>query len=174
MDGIVRGRPVITNRILGLWKALRRKRFFLVDGIFRGRPEITNRILGLWKALRSKRCFRVDGIVKKNNTEYYPDPVQSTMEKKEMIPGGWISQREAANTQHHPGLVEDNMEEKEMIPGGWNRQREASNKQQDSGSAEGPSTKPSSHRYLQLFRLIVSWKGLGISLLAIIFGVIAL
>ena len=63
------------------------------------------------------------------------------MEKKEMIPGGWISEREAANTQHHHGLVEDNMEEKEMIPGGWNRQREASNKQ-DSGSAEAPPPSP--------------------------------
>ena len=30
-----------------------------------------------------------------NNTEYYPDPVQSALEKKEMIPGGWISQRKA-------------------------------------------------------------------------------
>ena len=85
-------------------------------------------------------------------------PVQSALEKKEMIPGGWISQRKAANTQHHPGLVKDNMEEKEMIPGGWNRQREASNNQQDSGSVEGPTTKPSSHRYLQLFRLVFSWK----------------
>ena len=107
--------------------------------------------------------------IETNNTEYYPDPVQSALEKKEMIPGGWISQREAANTQHHPGLVEDNMEEKEMIPGGWNRQREASNNQQDSGSVEGPTTKPSSHRYLQLSRLVLSWKGLGISLLATIF-----
>ena len=60
-----------------------------------------------------------------NNTEYYPDPVQSALEKKEMIPGGWISQRQAANTQHLPGLVEDNMEEKEMIQGGWNRERPA-------------------------------------------------
>ena len=76
------------------------------------RPVITNRILG----------------------------VQSTMKKKEIVPGGWISQREPTNTQHHPGLVEDNMEEKEMIPGGWNRQREASNKKKDSGSAEGPTT----------------------------------
>ena len=33
--------------------------------------------------------------IETNNTEYYPDPVQSAMEKKEMIPGGWISQREA-------------------------------------------------------------------------------
>ena len=61
-----------------------------------------------------------------------------------------------------------------MIPGGLNRQREASNKQRDSGSAEGPTTKTSSHRYLQLFRLVLSWKGLRISLLATIFGVIAL
>ena len=75
-----------------------------------------------------------------------------------MIPSGWISQREALNTQHHPGLVEDNMEEGEMIPGGWNRQREASNNQQDSGSVEDPTTKPSSHRYLKLFRLVLSWK----------------
>ena len=64
-----------------------------------------------------------------------------------MIPGGSISQGEAANTHHHPGLVEDNIEEKQMIPGGWNMQREAGNKQQGSGSAEGPTTKPSSHRY---------------------------
>ena len=66
-----------------------------------------------------------------NNTEYYPDPVQSALEKKEMIPGGWISQRKAANTQHHPDLVKDNMDEKE-----------ARNNQQDSGSVEGPTTKP--------------------------------
>ena len=91
-----------------------------------------------------------------------------------MIPGGWISQREAANTQHLPGLVENNMDEKEMIPGGWNRQREASNNHQDSGSVEGPTNKPSSQRYLPLFSLVLSWKGLGISLLATIFGVIAL
>ena len=88
-----------------------------MDGIGRGRPVITYRILGLWKVLRR------NSQIETNNTEYYPDPVQSAMEKKEMIPGGWISQREAANTQHHPGLVEDNMEEKEMIPGEWNRER---------------------------------------------------
>ena len=69
-----------------------------------------------------------------------------------------------ANTEHHPGLVEDNMEEKKMIPGGWKRQREASNNQQDSGSIEGHNTKPSSHRNLQLFSLILSCKSLGISL----------
>ena len=69
------------------------------------------------------------------------------MEKKEMFPSGWISQREAVNTQHHHGLAEDNMEEKEMIPGEWNREREAINNQQGSGSVEGPTTKPSSHRY---------------------------
>ena len=96
--------------------------------------------------------------IETNYTEYYPDHVQSVMEKKEMIPSGWISQREAVNTQHHNGLVEDNMEEKEMIPGEWNREREASNNQQGSGSVEGPTTKPSSHRYLQLFRLVFSWK----------------
>ena len=94
--------------------------------------------------------------IRTNNTEYYPDPVQSALEKKEMIPGGWISQRKAANIQHHPGLVKDNMEEKVMIPGGWNRQREASNNQQDSGSAEGPTTKTSSHRYLKLSWLVLS------------------
>ena len=76
------------------------------------------------------------------------------MEKKEIIPGGWISQKEAANTQHYRGLVEDFMEDKEMIT--------------------GPTTKPSSHRYLKLFKLVLSWKGPGISLLATIFGVIAL
>ena len=96
--------------------------------------------------------------IETNYTEYYPDHVQSVMEKKEMIPSGWISQREALITQNHPGLVEDNMEEGEMIPGGWNRQREASNNQQDSGSVEDPTTKPSSHRYLQLFRLVFSGK----------------
>ena len=94
--------------------------------------------------------------------------------KKEMIPGRWISQREAANTQHIPGLVENNTEEKDMIPGGWNRHRYASNNHQDSGSGEGPTTKTTSNRYLQLFSLVLSWKGLGISLLTTIFGVIAL
>ena len=69
-----------------------------------------------------------------------------------MISGRSISQREAANTQHHPGLVENIIEEKEMIPDGWNMQRGAINKQQKYGSAEGPTTKPSSHRCLQLFR----------------------
>ena len=80
--------------------------------------------------------------IETNNTEYYPDPVQSALEKKEMIPGGWISQRKSVNTQHHPDLVKDNMEEKETIPGGWNRQREASNNQQDSGSVESPPPSP--------------------------------
>ena len=47
-------------------------------------------------------------------------PVQSVLEKKEMIPGGWISQRKA---------------KKEKI-------LEASNNQQDCGSVEGPTTKP--------------------------------
>ena len=32
-----------------------------------------------------------------NNTDYYPDPVQSALEKKEMIPDGWNSHRESAN-----------------------------------------------------------------------------
>ena len=41
------------------------------------------------------------------------------MEKNEMIPSGWISQREAVYTQQYHGLVKDNMEEKEMIPGEW-------------------------------------------------------
>ena len=34
------------------------------------------------------------------NTGYYPDPVHSTLERKEIIPDGWISQRKAANVQH--------------------------------------------------------------------------
>ena len=59
--------------------------------------------------------------IQTNNTEYYPDPAQSTMEKKEMIPGESISQNEAVSTQHHSGLVDNTMKEKEMIPGGWNR-----------------------------------------------------
>ena len=75
-----------------------------------------------------------------------------------MTPSGWISQREAVNIQHHYGLVEDNMEEKEMIPGEWNREREAINNQQGSGSVEDPTTMTSSHRYLQWFRLVFSWK----------------
>ena len=75
-----------------------------------------------------------------------------------MIPCGWISKREAVNTQHRPSLFEDNMEEKEMFPGECNMQREASNNQHDSGSVEGPTTKPSSHKYFQLFRLVLSWK----------------
>ena len=41
--------------------------------------------------------------IETNNTEYYPGPVQSALEKIEMIPCGWISQRKAASTQHHPG-----------------------------------------------------------------------
>ena len=52
--------------------------------------------------------------IETNNTEYYPGPLQSALEKKEMIHCGWISQRKAASTQHHSGLVKDNMEEKEM------------------------------------------------------------
>ena len=36
--------------------------------------------------------------IKINYTEYYPDHVQSAMEKNEMIPSGWISEREAADT----------------------------------------------------------------------------
>ena len=36
--------------------------------------------------------------IETNNTEYYPNPVQSAMEKKEMIHGGRISRREAPNT----------------------------------------------------------------------------
>ena len=55
-----------------------------------------------------------------------------------------------------------------------NRQREASNNHQDSGSVEGPTSKHSSKKYLQLFSLVLFWKGLGISLLATIFGVIFL
>ena len=41
--------------------------------------------------------------IETNYTEYYPDHVQSAVEKKEMIPIGWIIQREVVNTQHHPG-----------------------------------------------------------------------
>ena len=78
-----------------------------------------------------------------------------------MITGGW-------NTKQDLGHVEDATKEIEMIPGGWNRQREASNNQQDSGSVEGPTTKPSSHRFLKLSRLVLSWKGLGMSLPATI------
>ena len=40
--------------------------------------------------------------IEKNNTAYFPDHIQSAVEKKEMIPSGWISQREALYTQHHP------------------------------------------------------------------------
>ena len=106
--------------------------------------------------------------IETNNTEHYPDPVQSALEKKEKIPGGWISQRNAANTQEHPGLVKDNMEEKEMIPGGWNRHREGS------GSVEGPPPSPNHTGIPSCSGQFFSWKGLGISLLAIIFGGIAL
>ena len=42
--------------------------------------------------------------------------------KKEMIPGGWNTHREAYNTQHHTGPEKDTIEEKEITPGGWNRQ----------------------------------------------------
>ena len=41
-----------------------------------------------------------------------PQNIILTLLNTEMIPGGWISQREAANTHYHPGLVENNMEEK--------------------------------------------------------------
>ena len=92
-----------------------------MDGIGRGRLVIPSRILAPWKALWRKRFFLVDGSqIEKNYTEYYPNHIQIVMEKKEMIPSGWISQREAVNTQYHHGLVEDNMKEKEMIPGEWN------------------------------------------------------
>ena len=30
--------------------------------------------------------------IETNNTEYYPDPVQSALGKKEIIPGGWMEQ----------------------------------------------------------------------------------
>ena len=87
---------------------------------------------------------------------------------------GLVKGRQAVNTQHQSDLVKDNMQENETIPGGWNRQREARNNQQDSGSVEGPTTKPKSHRYLKLSRLVLSWKGLGMSLLATISGMIVL
>ena len=62
---------------------------------------------------------------KASNTQHNPGPVQSALEKKEMILGGWNSHREANNTQYHPGPVKDAIEKKEMIPGGWNWQRKA-------------------------------------------------
>ena len=42
---------------------------------------------------------------KARNTQQNPDPVQSALEKKDMIPGGW-------NTHYDTGPVEDAMEEK--------------------------------------------------------------
>ena len=40
---------------------------------------------------------------------------------------GWSIYIEASNTQNKPDPIEDTIEEKEMIPGGWNRQMEANN-----------------------------------------------
>ena len=134
----------------------------MIPGGWNRQREASNKPIASW--LCGRHIGGWNSQIETNNKEYYPDPVQSALEKKEMIPSGWISQREATNTQHHPGLVKDNMEEKEMIPGGWNRQRKAGNKQQDSGSVEGHTTKPSSNRYLQLSRLVLSWRGLGIIL----------
>ena len=61
-----------------------------------------------------------------NNTQHNPGPVQSSLEKKDMIPGGWNIYREATNTNiilAHRDAIED----KDRIPGGWKRQRKASN-----------------------------------------------
>ena len=35
--------------------------------------------------------------IETSNTEYFTGPVQSALEKKEMIPDGWISHRKSAN-----------------------------------------------------------------------------
>jgi hypothetical protein len=50
MDGIGNGRPVTTNRILALWKALWRKRCLLVDGIVRLSQTIQIFFLTMFKA----------------------------------------------------------------------------------------------------------------------------
>ena len=55
--------------------------------------------------------------------------LQSALEKKVMIPGGWNSHREANNAQYHHAPVKGAIEHKEMFPGGLNRQRKASNNQ---------------------------------------------
>ena len=49
---------------------------------------------------------------------------------------GWKIQKEVSATKHHLDIVEYAMQKKENIPGGWNSQREANNTQWDSGRVE--------------------------------------
>ena len=60
-----------------------------------------------------------------------------SMQKQEVIPGGWNSQGEVSIIQYEPDPVEHTMEGKENIPGGWNCQREANNTQRDHGPVKG-------------------------------------
>ena len=56
-----------------------------------------------------------------------------SIQKQDVIPGGWKSQGEVSIIQYEPDPVEHAMEGKEKIPGGWNFQREANNTQRDHG-----------------------------------------
>ena len=48
--------------------------------------------------------------------------VEGTLEEK-LFPGGWNDQMETSNTEYYPDPVQSALEKKEMIPGGWNCQR---------------------------------------------------
>ena len=51
----------------------------------------------------------MDGIVKEASNRLHD---LGAIDKKEMIPGGWSSQREDSNIQHNPGPVKGALEKK--------------------------------------------------------------
>ena len=45
-----------------------------------------------------------------------------------MFPSGWNSQNETSNTEYYTGPVQSALEKKEMIPDGWNSHNKSANK----------------------------------------------
>ena len=79
----------------------------------------------------------VQGMVRERKAACWMEKRAFSMQKQEVIPGGWKSQREVIITQYDTDPVEHAMEKKGMIPAGWNSQRESNNTQYDFGPFEG-------------------------------------
>ena len=61
-----------------------------------------------------------------SNNQQDPGFVKGTQEEG-LFPGGWNSQIETNNKEYYPRPVQSGLENKEIIPGEWNSQREGAN-----------------------------------------------
>ena len=111
------------------------KRWFLGDGKLRKKSMSQNIILiPMNMPRRRMKRFPVNGIVRGRLTT--PNAIGRVEKEKEMVPGGWNSQKDTSDTKYHPWRVYGIMERTEMMPVWCNSKKKGSNTKQNHGPVE--------------------------------------